>query len=111
MARNGAILGLGGSLAVVDQIEVVPLSILGLAALGRDASAALYATVPSAPSSARRASEQRDCDRSLREISACLGRSGTAASANRRSALATIAAQASAPRAIVTPHGAPGDKA
>src|SRR4029077_16925142 len=40
------------------------------------------------------------CDRSLREISACLGRSGTAASANRRSALATIAAQASAPRAI-----------
>ena len=79
--------------------------------LWRGASAFLYVTVPSAPSSARRASEQRDCDRSLRKISACLGRSGTAASANRRSALATIAAQASAPRTIVTAYGVPGDKA
>src|SRR5262245_65528180 len=34
MARNGAILGLGGSLADRDHIEYVPLSILGLAAFG-----------------------------------------------------------------------------
>src|SRR5262245_47260199 len=34
MARNGAILGLGGSLADRDHIEYVPRSILGLAAFG-----------------------------------------------------------------------------
>src|SRR5262249_23138461 len=34
MARNGAILGLGGSPADRDHIEYVPLSILGLAAFG-----------------------------------------------------------------------------
>ena len=51
------------------------------------------------------------CDRSLREISACLGALGTPASASRRSAAATIAARASAPRAIVAPCTAPNDKA
>ena len=34
MARNGAILGLGGSVADRDHIQYVPLSILGLAAFG-----------------------------------------------------------------------------
>ena len=50
------------------------------------ASDAWCASAPSAPFSARRASERRDCDRSLREIFASLGRSGTPASASRRSA-------------------------
>ena len=55
--------------------------------------------------------DRTDCDRSLREISAYLRRSGTAASASQRSAPVTIAARACVPPAIVALCGAPGDKA
>ena len=47
---------------------------------------------------------------SLRETSACLRRSGTAASASRRSAPATTEVQASVPHAIVAPHGMPATR-
>ena len=107
MARNCAILGLGGSVADRDHIEYVPLSILGLAAFG-------VTHLPPCTQLCRqlllqhaaRLNKETAIDRFvISDVSV----GGTAASANRRSP-GDIAAQASAPRAIVTPHGAPGDK-
>src|ERR1700736_3105999 len=111
MPRHSAILNLGGPLADRDHIEDMPLSTLRVVALG--------VTHPPRSTQLRRQllfqhaaglDEEAAIDR-FREISACLGGLGTPASASRRSAAATIAARASAPRAIVAPYAAPNDKA
>src|SRR5262245_47823417 len=82
MARNGAILGLGGSLA--DRDEYVSLSILSLTAFG-------VTHLPPCTQLCRQLLLQHAArlnKETAIEISACFGRSGSAV-ANRRSALAT----------------------
>src|SRR6516165_9679358 len=102
---------IGGSLANGDHIEDMPLSTLRVVALG--------ATHPPRSTQLRHQlflqhaaglDEEAAIDRFVRYLP-CLGGLRTPASASRRSVPATIAARASAPRAIVAPYAAPNDNA